>query len=69
MLCTDKNKNGAVQEERDSSKQVEEVPANSDQQAKELPTGIEELRWQDEEDVASMGRPKRIIKRPWRYLE
>ena len=48
---------------------MEEVPANSDQQAEELPTGIEKLRWQDEEDVASMGKPKKLIKRPLRYLE
>ena len=60
---------GAVQKEGDDSKQVDEVLANSDQQAEELPTGIKELRWQDEEDVESIGRPKRIIKRPSRYLE
>ena len=36
---------------------------------KERATESKELSWQNEGDVASIGRPKRMIKRPSKYLE
>ena len=43
--------------------------ATGNQELEEIAIGNQELSWQEEGDVASNGRPKRLTKRPSRYLD
>ena len=70
---TDVSKGEAEHEEQDN-RQMESVKQEvelmeSRQQKAELVTEGEELRWQERDDVASGRGPKRVTRKPVRYLE
>ena len=65
---SDRNEADEGQEGRLSNRFDEEM-ATGNQGLEEIATGNQQLSWQEEGDMASNGRPKRLIKRPSTYLD